>query len=148
MQFDYRNFRLEDYDEVSHLVMSLTKSEMWPCHLPNNDYHCLVAISKDRITNHKVWNYEVIKPGQIIGFASMFLLRKIFWPQPVAQIEDVIVDENARNNYVGKTLVRELIIRAKRLNCYKVVLNCSEDNKEFYEKLGFKLAECQMRLDL
>jgi glucosamine-phosphate N-acetyltransferase len=150
LRFDYRNFQLEDFPQVSNLVSELTKTEMWQCHFSNNDYHCLVAYVTEDCKVHNVSKlyYNTVKAGDIIGFASMFLLRKIFWPQPVAQIEDVVVNSLCQGCCVGKTLVTELKIRAKRLNAYKVVLNCNQDNIPFYKKLGFRQAEGQMRLDL
>ena len=34
-------------------------------------------------------------------------------------------------------------------NCYKIILNCSEGNSEFYQKCGFrKTGELEMRLDI
>ena len=33
---------------------------------------------------------------------------------------------------------------AKAMNCYKIILNCSEKNIKFYEKCGFELKEVQM----
>jgi hypothetical protein len=37
---------------------------------------------------------------------------------------------------------------AKENTCYKVILDCSKSNVEFYKKIGFKEHEVSMRIDL
>lgn len=34
--------------------------------------------------------------------------------------------------------------QAKEVGCYKVILDCSEDNVNFYQKCGFTKKEVQM----
>lgn len=52
-------------------------------------------------------------------------------------IEDIVVDNKYRNHGIGKTLVKFLVDYAKGDDCYKVILNCSDNNVCFYEKNGF-----------
>jgi glucosamine-phosphate N-acetyltransferase len=47
---------------------------------------------------------------------------------------------------VGKLLLAALTDLARQRGCYKVILDCSEDNVEFYTKCGFKRKEVQMAL--
>ena len=49
---------------------------------------------------------------------------------------------------VGKTIIDSLVEIAKEEGCYKVILNCSNENVPFYIKCGFKLTENEMRMDL
>ena len=42
-------------------------------------------------------------------------------------------------------LVDYLINEAKRKGCYKVILNCKEDNVRFYEKCGLKRHGIEMK---
>ena len=44
----------------------------------------------------------------------------------------------------GKKLVEKLIGIASEKSCDKTVLNSSEKNSEFYEKIGFEKNEIQM----
>lgn len=41
-------------------------------------------------------------------------------------------------------LVEELVAVAAQQGCYKVILDCSEDNQAFYEKCGLTRKEVQM----
>ena len=64
----------------------------------------------------------------------------------VAHIEDVIVDNTYRGKGLGKMLVQKCIDYAQKLDCYKIILNCSDENIPFYEKCGFSKKENEMTL--
>ena len=73
----------------------------------------------------------------IIGYATFQCKNKVsnsFW------IDEIIIDENYRNQGYGKKLIDELSIFAKKHNCQRIELNCWSFNKDalkFYEKIGF-----------
>lgn len=64
----------------------------------------------------------------------------------VAHIEDVVVDSNYRQYGIGKKLVDHAVNYAKNQGCYKVILDCSDQNTGFYAKSGFMIKERQMAL--
>ncbi|KAF5737449.1 hypothetical protein HS088_TW13G00330 [Tripterygium wilfordii] len=83
--------------------------------------------------------------GKIIATGSIFIEKKFLRNcGKVGHIEDVVVDSNARGLQLGKRIVEYLTEHAHALGCYKVILDCSLDNKTFYEKCGFKQKEIQM----
>ena len=41
-------------------------------------------------------------------------------------------------------LIAALVDHAKKIGCYKVILDCSEENVAFYQKGGFERKEVQM----
>lgn len=41
-------------------------------------------------------------------------------------------------------VIAALVAYADSQGCYKVILDCSDDNATFYEKCGFKRKEVQM----
>jgi glucosamine-phosphate N-acetyltransferase len=43
--------------------------------------------------------------------------------------------------------MKYLIEFAKNRGCYKTILDCTDDVKPFYEKLGFKHIANELRLD-
>ena len=57
----------------------------------------------------------------------------------VGHIEDIVVDKNARGRGLGKKIIKFLTEESKKYNCYKVILDCSNDHEKFYEKCGYKL---------
>lgn len=61
-------------------------------------------------------------------------------------IEDVVVDSRIRGRGLGKKIVSKVREAAKKLGCYKCILDCSESNVRFYEKCGFRENEHCMAL--
>ena len=78
----------------------------------------------------------------IIGVATLHIIKKL--TRILGLIEDVAVNENYRGLGIGKKLVKELIKIGNEKNCDKIVLNSSEKNSKFYEKIGFQKNELQM----
>lgn len=56
----------------------------------------------------------------------------------------VVVASGYRGQQLGITIVDTLKDLAKQRGCYKVILNCSDKNVSFYQKLGFSRKENQM----
>ena len=54
------------------------------------------------------------------------------------------MDKNCRGRGMGLVIVRALMKVADQMGCYKVILDCSEDNQPFYEKCGLNRKEVQM----
>lgn len=81
----------------------------------------------------------------VVGTASLVLERKLIRGGALcAHIEDVVVDTETRGKGVGKRLIAHLVDMARHRDCYKVILDCAEDNVPFYERCGFKRKEVQM----
>ena len=62
----------------------------------------------------------------------------------VAHIEDFVVAKSHRKLGLGKKLLDHAISYAHEHNCYKVILNCSKDMLEFYQKKGFTAENYEM----
>lgn len=83
--------------------------------------------------------------GKIRGCLTILIETKVARSHSkVMHIEDVITDQEWR----GKGISRKLIDKAKEISrevgCYKVILNCSEENLGFYQHLGFTKKEFGM----
>ena len=91
----------------------------------------------------------VEKYGKIMGTGTVFVEQKFLrGGGRVGHIEDVVVDNRSREKGVGKAIIDSLVEIARGTGCYKVILNCSNENVPFYIKCGFKLTENEMRMDL
>ena len=55
-----------------------------------------------------------------------------------AHIEDLIVDENFRNNKIGSKLLNYVKKKALDKNCFKCTLVCNKDVANFYFKNNFE----------
>ena len=95
-------------------------NESWNTFVKNDDHHIVVCV----YGNH------------VVATAALIIERKIDC-RVAGHIEDVVVSKNHRGSGMGSVLVKELIEVARREKCYKVILNCSDENVPFYRKLGF-----------
>ena len=83
-----------------------------------------------------------VDSNTVTGVASLHIIKKL--TRTLGLIEDVAVNKNYRGKGIGKKLVEKLIGIASEKSCDKTVLNSSEKNSEFYEKIGFEKNEIQM----
>jgi glucosamine-phosphate N-acetyltransferase len=87
--------------------------------------------------------------GQIIGSTTLLMEQKfIHEGARVGHIEDVSTRREYEGKGIGSALIQYALRYAKKENCYKVVLDCSEKNVQFYKRIGFKKHEVSMRYDL
>ncbi len=83
--------------------------------------------------------------GKIVGTATLVVEQKFIRQAASAgHIEDVVSDKNVRGKGIGKLLVDSLIDLGKVIGCYKVLLDCSDDNVPFYQRCGMTPKERQM----
>ena len=97
--------------------------------------------------NYYLSVYE--EDGKITGTAMLLIQPNLSHQgRPVGHIENVVTDAAVRGKGIGRELIRYLVDFACGKGCYKVILNCTEDNAKFYEKCGFRrTGEIEMRYD-
>lgn len=79
----------------------------------------------------------------IVGTVTIIKEHKILHNfGKVGHIEDVVVDKRLRGSGLGKKLIE--IAKKECEDCYKIILNCSDDNIDFYKKCGFEKKQNQM----
>lgn len=108
-------------------------------------------------SNRQWWNilednnihyYVAEVDGFVVGVASLITINKLIrGGNRIGLIEDVAVSKTSGSRGVGRMLIEKLKDLAVERGCYKVILNCSEDNIGFYKKCGFYQNEVQMRWD-
>ena len=99
-------------------------------------------INESIFSSDEVDGIVALEKGNVIGYASIHYIKKITRKSGI--IEDVVVKENQRGKGIGKLLVNNLIEKAKKNNCDKIILSSSEKNLKFYQKLGFQKNEFEM----
>ena len=84
--------------------------------------------------------------GKIVGSTTLLIEQKfIHNGGRVGHIEDVVVSKEYEGRGIGIKLVSSLLEKAKVMNCYKTILDCSDELIPFYERIGFKQESNQMR---
>ena len=96
--------------------------------------------------NHIIAIAELDK--KIIGSATLLIEPKFIHDGGlVGHIEDVVVDKKFQGQKIGNEIIKFLLEFARNQGCYKTVLNCTDDVKEFYEKNGFTLSANELRFN-
>ena len=94
--------------------------------------------------NHII--YVAIADKKIIGSTTLLIEQKFIHDGGlVGHIEDVVVRKDYERKGIGIKLVTSMLEHAKEKNCYKTILDCKDDVKQFYEKIGFKRESNGMR---
>jgi glucosamine-phosphate N-acetyltransferase len=97
--------------------------------------------------DHHISVIEDADSGRIVATGSVFLEKKFLRAcGKVGHVEDVVVHSSVRGKHLGQKIVRFLTDYAKLAGCYKVILDCSVENKGFYQKCGFDEKNVQMAL--
>jgi len=97
-------------------------------------------------SNHIIHIAEL--DGKIVGSSTMFIEQKFIHEGGlVGHIEDVVVRKGFERKQIGQKIIESLLLVAKNRGCYKTILDCKDDVKEFYEKIGFKHELNGMRFD-
>ena len=92
--------------------------------------------------------HVAIDDKKIIGSTTLFIEQKFIHDGGlVGHIEDVVVRKDYEGQGIGMKLVISLLDVAKQKKCYKTILNCEDNLRPFYEKIGFKKATNEMRYD-
>ena len=96
--------------------------------------------------NHII--HVAIDDKKIVGSTTLLIEQKFIHDGGlVGHIEDVVVRKDYEGKGIGIKLVTSMLERAKEKNCYKTILDCKDDVKQFYERIGFKHESNGMRYD-
>ena len=92
--------------------------------------------------------HVAIDNNKIVGSTTLLIEQKFIHDGGlVGHIEDVVVRKEYEGRGIGIKLVMSMLECAKEKNCYKTILDCKDDVKQFYERIGFKNESNGMRYD-
>ena len=128
-------------NQYTELLSSLTKADKL-----SNDFF-LQKIEEISTMGEIIICYYIdnIDKIHIIGTGTIIYEPKIIHNgKYVGHIEDIVVSEKHRNLGIARSILTELKKHAYVKDCYKVILDCSEENIKFYEKNDFIYKGAQM----
>lgn len=82
--------------------------------------------------------------NKIVGYGSLVIETKIRGGC-MGHIEDIVSHKDFRKSGIGKAIVNELFIIAKKKGCYKVALQTQKKNIPFYRKCNYKINAITMQ---
>ena len=95
-----------------------------------------INILKNLPENHTI--FVCTMHEKVVGMFTVLIEQKLTnGGKCIAHVEDVVVDNQHRGIGIGKSMVKFAIDYSKKKNCYKIILNCREDLREFYQHQGF-----------
>ncbi|NOS61786.1 MAG: GNAT family N-acetyltransferase [Nitrosarchaeum sp.] len=138
-------------------VRKLQKEDLWNGFLQTLD-SLRQASNIDKKTAEKIFDKINSNPdhivavavieGKIVGSTTLLIETKfIHNGGKVGHIEDVVVDKKYQRKGIGEKIITYLLRYAKDQGCYKTILDCTDEVKPFYEKLGFKHNANALRFD-
>ena len=138
-------------------VRKLQKDDLWNGFLQTLD-SLRQASNIDKKTAEKIFDKINLNPdhivavaiieGKIVGATTLLIETKfIHNGGKVGHIEDVVVDKKHQRKGIGEKIIIYLLRYAKDQGCYKIILDCTDEVKPFYEKLGFKHNANALRFD-
>ena len=86
--------------------------------------------------------------GKILGMASISFNLALRYNGEYCQLEELVVDSEARGKNIGGLLIEETIRLAKARGCKEFglyILESTKHNRGFYEKYGFIKVGQEMR---
>ncbi len=96
--------------------------------------------------NQKI--FVAILEDKVVASTTLIIEQKFIHDGGlVGHIEDVVVSKEYQGKGIGNELIIQVLDYAKKNNCYKTILDCSDDVKSFYERIGFKRHSNCMRFD-
>lgn len=87
--------------------------------------------------NQQIWVARESPDSPIVATGTILIEQKLYRNgRRVGHIEDICVDPSMKTRGWGRHIVNHLISVAKSNQCYKVILDCAEDKRGFYQKCG------------
>jgi len=91
-----------------------------------------------------VYSLVAIVDHKVVGYGCLLIETKIRGGR-MGHIEDIVTHSDFERRGIGKQILEGLYKIAKEKNCYKLALQCSEHNVNFYEKCNYKLSGLSMQ---
>ena len=137
--------KLEDQNRCSELLEVLAKATSDPHEIFDS------KTFKNLISNERGSLVVAEENGTVLGMASISFNLALRYNGEYCQLEELVVDKEARGKNVGGLLIEETIKLAKKRGCKEYglyILESTKHNQGFYEKYGFVKVGEEMRQPL
>ncbi|MDB3994377.1 GNAT family N-acetyltransferase [Gammaproteobacteria bacterium] len=142
MSVNVRLGKLEDQIRCSELLDVLTEATSEQNEIFDSDTF------SELISNERGSLVIAEENGIILGMASVSFNLALRYNGEYCQLEELVVDQDARGKNVGGLLIEESLRLAKERGCKEFglyLLESTKHNQPFYEKYGFVYIGEEMR---
>ena len=145
MTVNIRLAKSEDHQRCAELLDVLAEA--------TSDPHQIFDIEtfESLISNERGSLLVAVENEIILGMASISFNLALRYNGEYCQLEELVVDSEARGKNVGGLLIEETISLAKKRGCNEFglyLLESTKHNQSFYEKYGFIVIGAEMRQSL
>ena len=138
---------LEDHHLINSFFDTLSNLTEIGIDVYNKEFSRKIFEKIKKVDNIKI--FVAIKDSDIVGSITALIEQKfVHNGGKICHIEDVVTRKGFEKLGIGSILVEKVLELAIQEKCYKVILNCSEYNSKFYEKLGFYKHDVGMRYNI
>ena len=138
---------LEDHHLINSFFDTLSNLTEIGIDVYNKEFSRKIFEKIKKVDNIKI--FVAIKDSDIVGSITALIEQKfVHNGGKICHIEDVVTRKGFEKLGIGSILVEKVLELAIQEKCYKVILNCSEYNSKFYEKLGFYKHDLGMRYNI
>lgn len=131
-EFKIRELELEDFHNGYFELINYFTREL------NEDSKKKVIKNFNNLQNEYFRNFVVLYKNEIIGNLKVILEFKSHNNgAKMGIIQDFVIKKEYQNKKIGSILIKHVINFCKENGCYKIVLNCNEEVKDFYLKNNF-----------
>ena len=126
-----RKAYITDEAQIYQLITVLEES--------NIDEVKFSKVFQDNLSNPNVEYYVYEKEDRILGFVSIHIQQLLHHVAKIAEIQELIVAEEARNSGIGSQLFHKAKEISKEENCLQLEVCCNQKRKgshKFYEVQG------------
>ena len=124
----------EDFDGVLRLL-----AQLWPNQsLDPNRTRCV--FDRAVISDRQVYLCAILQE-QVVGFGSLTIKNNLWQQGYLANVDELVVEEEQRRRGIGEQLLAHLVELAIQRDCRRIELDSSfhrEPAHRFYEALGFQ----------
>jgi glucosamine-phosphate N-acetyltransferase len=143
MNIIFRHINISDYHSNYFELLSQLSI------VNNIDFNLFSQFIDKLNDNHQIIVIQDLSTNKIIGTGTIIIEYKIIHDFGcVAHIEDVVIDTTVRGCGIGYKLINYLKEISIKMKAYKIILDCSDMNTEFYIKCGFENKNNQMSIYL
>ena len=137
MSIIIRGFQQDDIGQVVNLLQDVS------CYLPDSDEQRNLA--NYFLKQEYAFACVATVDENVVAFGSVFIVNRVRGGA-FGLIEDVVVDKNKRREGIGRKVIERLVQEAMDRQCFKVILESSDQGIILYKSLGFKAGGTVMKL--
>jgi len=132
----FRECKQSDMEEVIEILQAISVFK------PSQSNY--LSIWDNFCKQQNTYSLVAIIDNKIIGYGALVIEKKIRGGK-VGHVEDIVTHPNYKKKGIGKLIVDSLYEIAEKEDCYKLTLQCKEQNVEFYKKCDYEVSGVAMQ---